>query len=314
MKTLVKRLLILSLIAFGLAGCQSKGNIGGELGDPSQDGGGEVVEDILSPTFKTLSFPNETSLDLEWNAPSSGVVPTSYTIAYQIGATAPANCAAGTVVTGIVGTTHTITGLYPGADYSFRICSVSGATSSTGNTSLFGTKKAHLIFSTKLNYSANLGGLSGADTICEMAAGAAGLPGSPWKAILSSSTVDAKDRIVVTNSVYNNNKTNRIVHTADPNDFWATRAVVSLAFDEYGDPSGPVWRAFSNTNENGTKRDVSSAQYCTDWTENTSNTVGFSFYLINPAFTVGGWLNQLGNAPVGTNCNTTRALTCINFQ
>lgn len=314
MKSIVIRAIMMGLLICGLAGCQSKGNIAGDS-DPSEGGGDPVVtEDALSPTFKVSPSSNELSLDLEWNLPSSGAVADSYTIAYQIGETAPSHCGAGTVITGLSGTTHTVSDLYPGADYSFRICSVASGQTATGNTKSFTTKKAHLIFATKLTYSANLGGLAGADGICDFAAAVAGLPGSPWKAILSSSTVDARDRITVTEAVYNNNKLGRIVHTADPNDFWIDRAVTSFGFDEYGDPSGAVWRAFGNTHIDGTKRDVNSTQYCTDWTENTSNVGGFSFYHMSPTFTAGNWLAQIGNAPGGTNCAVQRALTCINFQ
>lgn len=42
---------------------------------------------------------------------------------------------------------------------------------------------------------ANLGGLEGADTHCQSLAEAAGVDGRIWRAYLSSSTVDARDRI-----------------------------------------------------------------------------------------------------------------------
>jgi hypothetical protein len=42
---------------------------------------------------------------------------------------------------------------------------------------------------------ANLGGLEGADAHCQMLAEAVGAGGSTWRAYLSSSTVDARDRI-----------------------------------------------------------------------------------------------------------------------
>ena len=43
--------------------------------------------------------------------------------------------------------------------------------------------------------SANLGGLKGADRQCMILAEAAGVAGKTWRAYLSTSTVDARDRI-----------------------------------------------------------------------------------------------------------------------
>ncbi|MDD5606391.1 MAG: hypothetical protein PHN37_00800 [Candidatus Pacebacteria bacterium] len=50
------------------------------------------------------------------------------------------------------------------------------------------------VFVTSNNYRGNLGGLSGADNICNQLANTAGLGGT-WRAWVSTSTVDAKDRI-----------------------------------------------------------------------------------------------------------------------
>src|SRR5687768_8687959 len=51
------------------------------------------------------------------------------------------------------------------------------------------------ITSVGLGKGANLGGLDGADAHCGMLAEAAGVTGKTWRAYLSTSTVDARDRI-----------------------------------------------------------------------------------------------------------------------
>ena len=51
------------------------------------------------------------------------------------------------------------------------------------------------ITSTGLGKGANLGGLEGADAHCASLAEAAGVTGKTWRAYLSTSTVDARDRI-----------------------------------------------------------------------------------------------------------------------
>ena len=60
----------------------------------------------------------------------------------------------------------------------------------------------HRIFVTSTIYPSDLGGLEGADAKCAARAAAAGLSGQ-WKAIISSSTVDAKDRVVINGPVKN---------------------------------------------------------------------------------------------------------------
>jgi hypothetical protein len=51
------------------------------------------------------------------------------------------------------------------------------------------------ITSVGLGKGANLGGLDGADAHCASLAEAAGVTGKTWRAYLSTTTVDAKDRI-----------------------------------------------------------------------------------------------------------------------
>ncbi len=57
------------------------------------------------------------------------------------------------------------------------------------------TSMSFFITSVGLGKGANLGGLDGADAHCASLAEAAGVTGKTWRAYLSTSTVDAKDRI-----------------------------------------------------------------------------------------------------------------------
>ena len=57
------------------------------------------------------------------------------------------------------------------------------------------TTMSFFITSAGLGKGANLGGLDGADAHCGMLAEAAGVTGKTWRAYLSTTTVDARDRI-----------------------------------------------------------------------------------------------------------------------
>ncbi len=54
-----------------------------------------------------------------------------------------------------------------------------------------------LLFITPASYSGNLGGIDGADQTCATLASANSLPANSWKAVLSTTTEDAKDRLSI---------------------------------------------------------------------------------------------------------------------
>lgn len=78
------------------------------------------------PTGLVVFAPGDTQVDLSWS--SGGGTTSGYIIAYQSGATAPANCSSGTQIASasITGTSHSVTGLTANTQYSFRVCSVNG--------------------------------------------------------------------------------------------------------------------------------------------------------------------------------------------
>jgi hypothetical protein len=79
-----------------------------------------------NPTNSIATATSSTQIDLSW---TSGVGSTTdYRISYQTGASAPATCATGTIISEgfISGTSHPVTGLSAATQYSFRICAING--------------------------------------------------------------------------------------------------------------------------------------------------------------------------------------------
>jgi len=114
------------------------------------------------------------------------------------------------------------------------------------------------VFVTRSEYDANMGGLAGADQRCQSSAAAAGLGGT-YRAWLSDSATDAKDRITGTGP-WLEVRTNKVL--------FPTRASVEgfpaapLLLDEYGDKSPDRW--WTGTSSNGVKH----ASTCKSWTTN----------------------------------------------
>jgi hypothetical protein len=120
----------------------------------------------------------------------------------------------------------------------------------------------------------NLGGLAGADAVCQSLAQAAGAGGKTWHAYLSTSTVDAKSRIG--KGPWYNFKGELIaqnvadLHTADKNKISAATALTEKGMTPNylaGNPPAAVAQPLQHdiltgTNEDGTKN----ADTCKDWT------------------------------------------------
>ncbi len=76
-----------------------------------------------NPTGLSGSADSSTQITISWT--SGGGTTATYRIAYQTGATAPADCSSGTTTTSAT-TTKSIGSLTPATQYSFRVCSVNG--------------------------------------------------------------------------------------------------------------------------------------------------------------------------------------------
>ena len=77
----------------------------------------------LPPNVTGLTATNDTATQVTLNWTSGGGTTASYKIAYQSGASAPADCASGTTTTSGINS-KSITGLTGGTQYAFRVCAL----------------------------------------------------------------------------------------------------------------------------------------------------------------------------------------------
>lgn len=101
--------------------CASNGNASPDLSAGVTTTASTLETVPPNPTGPSATPSSSSEIALSW---TSGGVPTaSYKIAYQAGATAPANCSSGTTTTS-GSNSKAITGLTPSTQYAFRICAV----------------------------------------------------------------------------------------------------------------------------------------------------------------------------------------------
>jgi hypothetical protein len=121
------------------------------------------------------------------------------------------------------------------------------------------------VFVTSGTYNGNLGGLLGADTICQAAATAAGYSATYWMAILSDAYTNAKDRLTITYPV---------VRASDG----ALVASSTLWGGAISNAIGSFSSAWTGTDSTGTKDynnavSTTPSQYCSNWTNGSGSTV-----------------------------------------
>ena len=259
-----------------------------------------------NPTGLTATPASYTQINLSWT--SGGGSTTAFQIAYQSGSSAPANCTAGTVITsGTVGlsTSFSVTGLQPGTQYSFIVCSENGSSGafSTGVTASATTTVPHTVFATSGTYQGNLGGLYFADYACYKEAVSAGLSGT-WKAVMSDQSTSATSRISLSKSVYNARPLGSggplLVSTSAG--FWAQPLSNAVTYNASGGSPG-VAQSWTGSTTTGT---IVSGQNCSSWT--TSSSGSTAEYGTNT--TVNAQDFQTGTSA----CNNSYSLYCINLQ
>ncbi len=234
---------------------------------------------------------------------SGGATTSVYTLSYQSGATAPASCSLGTTISSATigsATSYDVIGLTGSTQYSFRVCAKDANGNAASGTTVSVTTPAydHRIFVTSTTNSGNLGGLSGADTICQTRAVAGGFSGT-WKAILSDTTFNASSRIVITGPVYNTNNT--LVATGKT-DFWDGALSVAVGYNEFGvAASANTW---SGSTSSGAKDQPNS---CSNWTSNSaSNYAAYG----QTGVATSNWI-AAGSSAL---CSNNYRLYCINNQ
>jgi hypothetical protein len=120
----------------------------------------------------------------------------------------------------------------------------------------------HRLFVTSQDFLGDLGGLAGADARCQGAADSVSLGGA-WKAVLSSSTVAARDRITITGPVVSAIGGNLIAN--DYSDFFDGTVDFPLKTDEWGTYVFAGSYAWTGSTAMG---EISKSDTCSDWTSN----------------------------------------------
>ena len=165
----------------------------------------------------------------------------------------------------------------------------------------------HRIFVTSTTYKgqftiASLTGLDAADALCNSVASSAGLSLN-YKAILSSTTVDANDRIDIKGAVYKIDSSDaKIKVVDDENDFWNAdnqNFLSKVHLDESG--NAQTINPWTGTQAAGVAS--SGLNFCTDWTSD-SGVVNGDIGSINSVDE--NWLEN-GTA----DCSTLRPIFCI---
>ena len=155
------------------------------------------------------------------------------------------------------------------------------------------------VFITRARYNGNLGGLTGADTKCGDAATAAGVNGT-WKAWLSSSAVNAIDRIVDVGPWVDMQGTTIF---ASKSAIAASGPATAIWYDERGMflSSENIWTA---TNSQGTYQwGVIMAPPCDEW---TSSSMQAGAQVGQVGRTGGAWTSNSG-----TTCDQNSHLLCL---
>jgi hypothetical protein len=154
------------------------------------------------------------------------------------------------------------------------------------------------VFLTSVRYDGNRGGLTGADANCATAATSAALGGT-WKAFLSTSAVNAIDRITEVGPWYRVDGTTKVFNNKTS---MTIDALASITDENGGAGITHVW---TGTAQNGT----AATNHCTDWTDGTGGSngeVGLSTGVAGDA-AVGNWADAAQTAA----CNGARHLYCI---
>jgi hypothetical protein len=185
--------------------------------------------------------------------------------------------------------------------YSYRLCAYSGATlkSSTAVVKMAPTP-AHnkailmvggLTFTTGQIAYNSFTGLLAADALCQASATQGGLAGNNWFALLSTSTINAKDRFPLTGDVHNTNN-EAIVNASSPNLWDGGSNAAAVSYSEHIlYPPNLTSNVWTGTNSTG---NFVASNSCSDWTSTTGN----AQYGSSSSAAV-GWLNTSSSACTG---------------
>jgi hypothetical protein len=128
-------------------------------------------------------------------------------------------------------------------------------------------KPVHLIFATSTPLQGNLGGISGADGLCQKSAIAAGLSGT-FKALISDSSTSARDRLTIGFPLHNT--AGQLIAT-DTTDLWDGDVQNPIAYDEHGALVTSIFRVWNGTRDSGR---AYAQNTCQDWTSSAQDDMG----------------------------------------
>lgn len=164
-----------------------------------------------------------------------------------------------------------------------RECAVGGTASTTADG--LAANQPMFIFVTSTAFNGNLGGLAGADTLCNNAGTSGQLTGGldkTWKALLSmttgGTTINVKDRFVWTGPLYNV-KNEKVVQDPSSWPWVATSASADININQSGGPPGDAF-AWSGSSIDGMARPNLD---CNGWTDESQS--------------FNGWEGQTGSFP-----------------
>jgi alpha-tubulin suppressor-like RCC1 family protein len=158
----------------------------------------------------------------------------------------------------------------------------------------------HTVFVTSTTHTGALGGLAGADAICQARADTSGVVTGTYKAIMSDSANSAQSRLVITGDIRNTDGS--LVSTAA--NFWTfADFATSISRDEYDNPISPTYMVWTGTDDYGNSADPDFADNCNDWTSGSSSENAWQGHtsMVNAS-----WAN-MNFSP----CDTTGRLYCI---
>jgi hypothetical protein len=157
----------------------------------------------------------------------------------------------------------------------------------------------YLIFVSSEQYGANLGGIRGADGICQGLAISAGLSGS-FLSVLSDSSSDVSTRFTINAPIHN---TRGEVVVANSVNLWGGALDHAIRYDENGNLAST--HAWSGSSRYGIRRPSgSSLEYCDNWTnQSTGNTVSVGA----TTATDSSWIESTSYL----GCSVARSVYCI---
>lgn len=183
--------------------------------------------------------------------------------------------------------------LFKTTAFAAALLAMAGAQAQQGQQQEQDTSMSFFVTSEGPGDGGNLGGLEGADAHCTALAEAAGVTGKTWRAYLSTSDVDARDRIG--SGPWYNQKGELIANSVDDLHYVNTNLTKQKSITEKGGIVNGVGDQpnqhdiITGSNLDGTK----SADTCNDWTSNGED-----------AFTMVGHLDRVGGGPLAGSWNS----------